>query len=437
MNVNDSGIERFQPMVIRACCGLGLSVLLAACASTTVPISSPQGSTAPATSKTALRGGAGTADGSGAAGGGINEFNAAGATSDGSADDRFNIRRADGKGASADGAGADALSAEERSRMEAADANGVRAGGANGREPADRLTAGGATGSRSGGQGGSDDGTNGPGGGAGGAGGGPGSTAGRSSGKDGDLAGGPGGTGGRASGKDGDVAGGTGGNGGRSSGKDGDMAGAPGTTGGRSGGADASGKAGAGGGQGGANDPDRVALARTDGSRDGVAAIEADAAAERRGRIETGKDGVQIDRDERSVTLDGMLPTTLGMGEEQFDFDQYTLSDAVKQQLDTISGKLGTEPYDRLYITGYSDRIGDTEYNKRLSEKRAWAVAGYLMDKGVPPAKLKVEGKGETNSLVAGGECMALKRAELIQCLERDRRVELQATIKEYNLKVR
>lgn len=419
MNVNDSGINQFRPMVIRACCGLGLGLLLAACASTTVPISSPQGSSSPATSKTALRGGG--ADGTGAAGGGVNEFNAAGATSDGSADDRFTIRRADGKGASVDGAGADALSAEERSRMEAADANGGRAGGANGRESADRLTAGGAAGSRSGGPGGSDGGTSGPGG----------------AGAAGDMAGGPGSNGGRSSGKDGDMAGGPGSTGGRASGKDGDMAGGPGTTGGLSGDADASGNGGAGGKRGGANDPDRVALARTDGSRDGVAAIEADAAAERRGRIETGKDGVQIDRDERSVTLDGMLPTSLGMGEEQFEFDQYTLSDAVKQQLDTISGKLGTEPYDRLYITGYSDRIGDTEYNKKLSEKRAWAVAGYLMDKGVPPAKLKVEGKGETNSLVAGGECMALKRAELIQCLERDRRVELQATIKEYNLKVR
>ena len=102
-----------------------------------------------------------------------------------------------------------------------------------------------------------------------------------------------------------------------------------------------------------------------------------------------------------------------------------------------ISEKLETAPYDRLYITGYSDRIGDSDYNQKLSEKRAWAVAGYLMDKGIPPEKFTVEGKGEANSLVVGGECMVLRRAELIQCLERDRRVELHATIKEYNLKVK
>ena len=178
-------------------------------------------------------------------------------------------------------------------------------------------------------------------------------------------------------------------------------------------------------------------MARTDGGRSGVDAIAAAPPAERRGRVDTGHNGVQIDRDEKSVTLDGFLPTTLGMGEGQFEFDRFTLSDDVKAKLDLISEKLETAPYDRLYITGYSDRIGDSDYNKTLSEKRAWAVAGYLMDKGIPPEKVKVEGRGETNSLVAGGECMVLRRAELIQCLERDRRVELQATVKEYNLKVK
>ena len=166
------------------------------------------------------------------------------------------------------------------------------------------------------------------------------------------------------------------------------------------------------------------------------AALDAEGAG-RVGRVDTGRNGVQIDRDEKSVTLDGFLPTTLGMDNGQFDFDRYTLSDDVKAKLDVITEKLGTAPYDRLYVTGYSDRIGDSAYNKNLSEKRAWAVAGYLMEKGVPPEKLKVEGKGEANSLVSGGECMNLMRAELIECLQRDRRVELLATVKEYNLKVK
>ena len=480
MNRNHQYLDQFRPMMVRTMSGLGVGILLAACASTTVPIASPQGSAGPAGGKTALRagasaGGGGGADGAGGAGSAAaaTEFNAT-AGSDGAPADGFDIRRADRRGGRSGGPGGDAMSAE--------DPNGMVAGGGNGASRSNVGTGGaggngtnaGDAGSKSNKQGGANAGTansangaggstragGGGGGNAGGAGGGTGSSA--AGGGTGSSAAGGGNGSPAAGGGNGTSAagGGTGsptaggGNGspaaGGVTGRDGDMAGGPGATGGRSaggaggdgsvgsngtGGAGAAGTA-AGGQGGGDNDPARVAMARTDGGRSGVDAIAA-APAERRGRVDTGHNGVQIDRDEKSVTLDGFLPTTLGMGEGQFEFDRFTLSDDVKAKLDLISEKLETAPYDRLYITGYSDRIGDSDYNKTLSEKRAWAVAGYLMDKGIPPEKVKVEGRGETNSLVAGGECMVLRRAELIQCLERDRRVELQATVKEYNLKVK
>ena len=158
---------------------------------------------------------------------------------------------------------------------------------------------------------------------------------------------------------------------------------------------------------------------------------------ERRGRVETAANQVLIGENEKLQTLDGMLPAVLNMDDKgQFDFDSYALSDAVKAQLDEIAARLAVAPYDRLHVVGFTDRIGPEDYNRKLSEKRAWSVAGYLMDKGVPPYKLKVEGKGETGSLVAEEECKGLKRDALIDCLQRDRRVELVATVKEYNLKV-
>ena len=90
----------------------------------------------------------------------------------------------------------------------------------------------------------------------------------------------------------------------------------------------------------------------------------------------------------------------------------------------------------RIIVHGYTDRIGTDEYNQQLSEKRAWAVAGYLMDKGVPPYKLTVVGRGKIAPLSTPEECKGLKRDALIDCLQRDRRVEVVATLKEYNLKV-
>lgn len=167
------------------------------------------------------------------------------------------------------------------------------------------------------------------------------------------------------------------------------------------------------------------------------AAAQEAAERERRGRVETAANQVLIGENEKLQTLGGLLPAVLNMDDKgQFDFDSYSLSDSVKAQLDEIAARLANAPYDRLHVVGFTDRIGNEEYNLRLSEKRAWSVAGYLMDKGVPPYKLKVEGKGEAGSLVAEQECKGLKREALIECLQRDRRVELVATVKEYNLKV-
>jgi OOP family OmpA-OmpF porin len=161
------------------------------------------------------------------------------------------------------------------------------------------------------------------------------------------------------------------------------------------------------------------------------------AAAARRGHVDTPGSHVDIAEDEKLETLGGMLPMAIGMDERGlFDFDRYLLRDEVKATLDVLAQKLNEAVYDRLVIYGYADRLGTTEYNKSLSEKRAWAVAGYLMDRGVPPHKLKVEGRGEQDSVTAVDACEGLTRTEQIECYQRDRRVEITATVKQYSLQV-
>jgi len=179
-----------------------------------------------------------------------------------------------------------------------------------------------------------------------------------------------------------------------------------------------------------AEDAERRAQRESD---ERTAALEA----ERRGRVETAANRVVIDQDEKLQTLGGTLPATFNMDERgQFEFDRYELSAETKMKLDEIAHKLNEAPYDRIIVHGYTDRIGTDEYNQQLSEKRAWAVAGYLMDKGVPPYKLTVVGRGKIAPLTTPEECKGLKRDALIDCLQRDRRVEVVATLKEYNLKV-
>jgi outer membrane protein OmpA-like peptidoglycan-associated protein len=172
--------------------------------------------------------------------------------------------------------------------------------------------------------------------------------------------------------------------------------------------------------------------AGTDGAA-GSAGSMSEAERARQGRVEAAANRIEFREGEKAQTLDGLLPMVLAMNENgMFEFDRYELDDDVRASLDQLAAKLSDAPYERLVVTGFTDRIGNAAYNQTLSEKRAWAVAGYLMEKGVPPVKLKVEGRGERDAVTDFEACRGLKRAEMIDCLQRDRRVEVVATVREY-----
>jgi outer membrane protein OmpA-like peptidoglycan-associated protein len=149
------------------------------------------------------------------------------------------------------------------------------------------------------------------------------------------------------------------------------------------------------------------------------------------GMVEAPGGSVRIEEEVTPQTLGGMLPMTVGVDEEgQFDFDQAVLRAEVKAVLDELTGRLRDAEWDRLDIVGYTDRIGTDDYNQHLSEQRAWAVARYLVDQGIPLNKLKVQGRGERDTVLQAGECKDLARDDLIACLQRDRRVEIEASIR-------
>ena len=68
--------------------------------------------------------------------------------------------------------------------------------------------------------------------------------------------------------------------------------------------------------------------------------------------------------------------------------------------------------------TRYTDRIGSTQYNRKLSERRAAAGKNYLTGKGVAENRLDAQCRGEAK--VRTGK----KRSALIKCLEPNRRVD-------------
>lgn len=75
--------------------------------------------------------------------------------------------------------------------------------------------------------------------------------------------------------------------------------------------------------------------------------------------------------------------------------------------LDRIVSFANTCESDAILIVGHSDTTGDEVFNRALSLRRAQAVADYLTGRGVPAARLHVEGRGSTepvadNHTIAG-----------------------------------
>ncbi|MDB5910338.1 MAG: flagellar motor protein MotB [Massilia sp.] len=108
---------------------------------------------------------------------------------------------------------------------------------------------------------------------------------------------------------------------------------------------------------------------------------------------------------------------------ELFDFNSATLK-MPQPKLDDIAAALIADPtITDVQITGYADRLGSAKYNLKLSQRRANAVRDYLIAKGVDASRLKAVGKGKANPVV---QCHQKKRAELIECLAPNRRVEVE-----------
>lgn len=80
-----------------------------------------------------------------------------------------------------------------------------------------------------------------------------------------------------------------------------------------------------------------------------------------------------------------------------FDVDSDTLRPESTPVLEEIRTTLTEHTDLKLVIEGHTDSTGDDEHNRDLSERRARAVVTWLAEKGVAPARLSAQGKGETD----------------------------------------
>lgn len=102
-----------------------------------------------------------------------------------------------------------------------------------------------------------------------------------------------------------------------------------------------------------------------------------------------------------------------------FAFDSSVLTPESKKILDEDQriSRLKGEPNIRVEVAGHTDSVGSEAYNQKLSERRAQAVADYLISRGVDPKRLKAVGYGKDKPIASNATDAG--RAE-------NRRVELQ-----------
>ncbi|GGD59534.1 OmpA family protein [Croceicoccus mobilis] len=88
-----------------------------------------------------------------------------------------------------------------------------------------------------------------------------------------------------------------------------------------------------------------------------------------------------------------------------FPVDSATITPTFKTTLDSIAQSLIQYPDSLIDVYGFTDNTGSESYNLQLSERRAKAVADYLIYKGVPSARIATKGFGEDpNYFVASND---------------------------------
>lgn len=87
-----------------------------------------------------------------------------------------------------------------------------------------------------------------------------------------------------------------------------------------------------------------------------------------------------------------------------------------KKVLDENIAELKKYPDVRFVVIGHTDSRGNDDYNQKLSEQRARAVADYFISQGLPADCISSEGRGESQPIVPN---------DSPEHMEKNRRVEL------------
>ena len=102
--------------------------------------------------------------------------------------------------------------------------------------------------------------------------------------------------------------------------------------------------------------------------------------------------GVSVQRDGNNINL--IMP-----GNITFATNGRNLNSNFYGVLDSVALVVQEFKKTTIVVSGYTDSIGSSSYNQKLSEDRAYSVANYLMNKKVESARFEIIGFGEKNPI--------------------------------------
>ncbi|MDN5938656.1 MAG: OmpA family protein, partial [Salinisphaera sp.] len=84
-----------------------------------------------------------------------------------------------------------------------------------------------------------------------------------------------------------------------------------------------------------------------------------------------------------------------------FAVDSAELTLGAKATFAKIANVLKDYDSTAVHVVGFTDSSGAAEYNMKLSQRRAEAVASFLGSEGVPYARMRTWGRGETQPIAS------------------------------------
>lgn len=102
--------------------------------------------------------------------------------------------------------------------------------------------------------------------------------------------------------------------------------------------------------------------------------------------------GIEVERRGNDIVLN--MPDNI-----TFDTDSATINSRAYTPLNDLASTLSQFDQTQITIAGHTDSRGSDVYNQRLSERRAYSVRNYLIDRGVAAHRMQAIGYGETRPI--------------------------------------